>query len=117
MRLAIAMLLAACSPAYADVFDSIHRMELIGPEGACFERIKVENRVGVYNNIERFETINGTVAVEYKTNGGHNTEDDDRFAVIEMPNGVMAMPMEAMIPDVMDGKNGTATICLMIGVS
>lgn len=117
MRLATATILASCIPAHADVFDAIHRMSQMGPQGPCFEVIQIENRAGIYNGIERFETIHGEIALQYTTNGGHNTEDDDRVVVVEMPAGVMADPMDQGIPDLEGGENGIRTVCFFIGVS
>lgn len=111
------LLLLAASPAHADAFDALHRMKALGPKGSCFEVIEIENRVGVYNGEERFDTIHGEIALKYTTNGGHNAQDDDRVTVIEMPLGIMADPMDQPIPDVENGANGIRTVCFFLGVS
>lgn len=84
------------------------RMSLDGPAGTCFAVVVIENRVGVYNRAEVLETPHGSVVVNYQTIGGHNATDADRVQVASLPDGVMADPMDMLLPD-----GDTGRICLM----
>lgn len=84
------------------------RMSLLGPAGTCFAVIVIENRAGGYHADEKLQTDRGAVVVNYTTVGGHNAQDADLVAVVSLPDGVMADPMQMALPD-----GDTGRICLM----
>lgn len=84
------------------------RMSLAGPDGHCFAVVLIENRAGSYNRDETLETPHGTVVVNYRTVGGHQPGADDQVQVMELPDGVTAVPMRMDLPD-----GDTGRICLM----
>jgi hypothetical protein len=84
------------------------RMSLDGPAGICFAVVVIENRLGVYNRDETLETDHGPVVLHYHTVRGHQPGDDDEIAVVSLPDGVMADPMQMDLPD-----GDTGRICLM----
>ena len=84
------------------------RMSLSGPAGICFAVVVIENRLGVYNEDETLQTDHGPVVLHYHTVRGHQPGDDDEIAVVSLPDGVTADPMEMALPD---GETGR--VCLM----
>ena len=107
-----ASFVATCSAAFADVDDvgAYHkRMTLMPADDRCFAIVRIVNKAGVYNNVERLATDKGAVSVQYATVGGHNPEDHDLVDVLELPEGVVAHPLHIDLPD---GDIGY--ICLMV---
>lgn len=102
---AILATLAFAFPAHA---DPAPRMSLDGPAGTCFAVVVIENRLGVYNRAETLETDHGSVVLNYHTVRGHQPGDDDEIAVVSLPDGVTAEPMQMAVPD---GETGR--VCLM----
>ena len=106
IRLALAIVLAA-TPAIAGP----ERMTLHPGADGCFAVIAIENRAGRYTAVETLETDYGPVSVRYETVGGHNPQDHDIVDVVDLPPGVMALPMHIDLPD---GETGH--VCLMEAV-
>ena len=106
--LALPLLVAApvCAEVMSDRRDP--RMAVAPGEDPCFAVIKIENRFGLYNQTETLATSEGPVSVAYTTVGGHNADDHDKVAVVDLPSHVMAAPPELDIPD-----GDTGSICLM----
>lgn len=84
------------------------RMSLDGPVGSCFAMVVIENLSGVYNRDETLQTDHGAVTLHYHTVGGHNATDADQVAVVALPDGVTADPMQMALPDGQTGR-----VCLM----
>ena len=85
------------------------RMEIISGDGSpCFAYVEIDNRSGVYNEMETLQTPLGEVSLTYRTNGGHNATDFDEVFVELLPEGVAASPLYLPLPD---GDKGR--ICLM----
>ena len=106
-RLIIAAALMATT-AQAETGWSPHRMTLHPGDGMCFATVSIENRVGIYHNVETLETEHGPVSIRYETIGNHNATDHDLVDVVDLPAGVAANPMHLDLPD---GETGY--ICLM----
>lgn len=85
-----------------------NRMSLAPGDFECFAVVRIENRAGVYNAVETLPTQHGPVSIRYKTVGGHNPTDHDLIEVVDLPDGVAAVPMEMAIPD-----GDVGTVCLM----
>lgn len=92
----------------APVLAQEKRMSLAGPEGICFAVVVVENRFGTYDRDETLETEHGPVVLHYDTVGGHNVTDADKIAVVALPDGIAAEPMNMDLPD-----GDTGRVCLM----
>lgn len=84
------------------------RMSLLPGDSTCFAVVAVENRFGMYVAVEALETQHGVVSLSYQTIGGHNAADHDLVDVVDLPPGVVAIPMHLDLPD---GETGF--FCLM----
>ncbi|MFN6976782.1 MAG: hypothetical protein ACK4OP_01540 [Gemmobacter sp.] len=88
------------------------RMHLAPGDFVCFAIVVIDNRAGHYNAVETLDTPHGPVALRYTTIGGHNATDHDRVAVVSLPDGVAADPMDMEIPD---GEQGQVCLMLYLG--
>ena len=63
------LLLTSCaaSPAYAEVTTFKSRMALLPEQDQCFAVIQVDNRLGMYNDVDVISTKKGDVYVKYTT--------------------------------------------------
>lgn len=96
-------------PAHADVaYMAADRMSLQPAHGDCFAVVEIVNRAGTYNRVDTLDTEHGPVSISYRTVGGHQPGDDDMIAVQELPDNVLAVPMDMALPD---GETGH--ICLI----
>ena len=114
IRLMVTTLTAAVLPIQTSAFDlwgGGPRMSLKPAERGCFAIVEVVNTLGDYHEIERLETPEGFVSIEYETIGGNNAHDHDIITVRKLPEGVFADPMRMELPD-----DSTGEICLFTGV-
>lgn len=110
IRGALVVLLAACATiALAGEGTGHERMKLVPGDDRCVAFVEAENRYGVYNETETLLVPGyGPVSIYYDTIGAHGPGADDKIKVTALPRDLIAIPMDAEIPD-----DETFRVCLM----
>lgn len=84
--------LAMTGVAHAEVTDyGMSRMTIEEPgRDHCVADLRINDRIGVYNEVETHATSIGPVVAEYTTEGGQG--EPDFVEVLSTPEGTVAVP-------------------------
>lgn len=94
-RASALLLILAATPSRAEPADRVSVHHDAPPGAAWYARLRIENRIGVYNRTTTHATAQGPVSVQYWTTLPSVIGDPasaDRACVVSTPPGVIASP-------------------------